>query len=83
MKIGQKLILGFVVIAMMVGLVGYSSLNQLHKIAQPLRDDIPKSIKAITETSHLEGLAQFIRYYDEVLTQSGVCKEFCVKVVIV
>lgn len=71
MKIGQKLILGFVGIALLVGVVGYISLNQLSKIAQPLNVDIPKSIKEIIETSHLDGLAQFIRYYDEVLTQSA------------
>ncbi len=71
MKIGQKLILGFVGIALMVGVVGYISLNQLNKIAKPLSKDIPASIKALADTSHLDSLAQFIRYYDEVLTQSA------------
>ena len=71
MKISQKLILGFVGIALMVGVVGYISLNQLNKIAKPLSKDIPESIKALTDTSHLDSLAQFIRYYDEILTQSA------------
>ena len=71
MRISHKLILGFAAIVLLLGVVGYVSLIQLNKIAHPLRKDIPESVKAIAHTSRLDGLAQFIRYYDEVLTQSA------------
>ncbi len=71
MKIGQKLILGFSAVVLLVGVVGSTCLLQLRRIAEPLNTDIPESERKIHETSHLDGLAQFIRYYDEVLTQSA------------
>jgi PAS domain S-box-containing protein len=36
-----------------------------------LNKNIPESIEAVAETSHLDVLAQLIRYYDEILTQSA------------
>ena len=71
MKISQKLALGFLAIVSLVAVVGYVCLHQLQKIAEPMEQDIPKAIRAINESSHLDGSAQFIRYYDEVLTQSA------------
>ncbi|HLG24575.1 MAG TPA: methyl-accepting chemotaxis protein [Candidatus Nanoarchaeia archaeon] len=71
MKIGTQLIAGFLLISLFVAIVGFVSFNQMSKIAAPLNSDIPKSISEISETSYLDGLAQFIRYYDEVLTQSA------------
>ena len=71
MKIRQKLTLGFLTVVLLVGAVGYICLYQLYRIAEPLNKDIPEAVKAINETSRLDGLAQFIRYYDEVLTQSA------------
>lgn len=71
MKISQKLALGFLAIVSLVAVVGFVSLYQLHKIAKPLEQDIPETVRVISESSHLDGLAQFIRYYDEVLTQSA------------
>jgi methyl-accepting chemotaxis protein len=55
----------------LIGVVGYVSLNQLYKIAQPLSKCIPDSINIVATTAHIDSLAQFIRYYDEVLTQSA------------
>jgi signal transduction histidine kinase len=71
MKISQRLILGFLAIAMWVAVVGHISLYQLNQISDPLNDDIPESVESISKTAYLDGLAQFIRYYDEVLTQSA------------
>lgn len=71
MKIRNKLTLGALVTVSLVGAVGFACLYQLHRIAGPLRKDIPEAVRAMSESSHLDGLAQFIRYYDEVLTQSA------------
>ena len=72
MRISQRLILGFLAIAMWVAVVGHISLYQLNQISDPLSDDIPESVEAISKTAYLDGLAQFIRYYNEVLTQSAI-----------
>jgi signal transduction histidine kinase len=71
MRISQRLILGFLAVAMWVAVVGHISLFQLNQIADPLSSDIPKSVESISKTSYLVSLSQFIRYYDEVLTQSA------------
>lgn len=54
-----------------MAVIGAVSLVQLYRIAQPLQEKIPKAIESTTRLSHLDSLAQFIRYYDEVLTQSA------------
>jgi signal transduction histidine kinase len=56
---------------MWVAVVGHISLYQLNRISDPLSDDIPESVESIRKTTYLDGLAQFVRYYDEVLTQSA------------
>ncbi|MFQ5952118.1 MAG: ATP-binding protein [Candidatus Omnitrophota bacterium] len=71
MKIRNKLILSFAGIAILVGVLGYVLLIQLNTIYQPLTIEIPKSIEQVRDTSHLDNLAQFIRYYNEILTQSA------------
>lgn len=71
MKVKTKLILGFLIIALLVLSVGYFSLYQIGKIAVPSSKDIPSSISDLNKASHLDSLAQFIRYYDELLTQSA------------
>ncbi len=71
MRISQRLILGFLAVAMWVAVVGHISLYQLNQIAEPLSSDIPESVELISKTSYLDSLAQFIRYYDEVSTQSA------------
>jgi len=69
-KIGRKLLLGFFFVIALVVAVGVFSLIQLYRIKGPLTEDVPAMIDELSETSHLDSLAQFIRYYDEVLTQS-------------
>ncbi|MBI4679741.1 MAG: HD domain-containing protein [Nitrospirae bacterium] len=71
MKIGQKLILGYVGISILVGVIGFVLLIQLNKISKPIHKDIPESLKKVGEASYLNQLAELIRYYDEVLTQSA------------
>ena len=71
MKVKAKLITGFLIISSLVLLVGYFSLYQIEKIGLPLSKDVPASIKELNKAGHLDSLAQFIRYYDEVLTQSA------------
>lgn len=71
MRISQRLILGFLAIAMWVAVVGHISLYQLNQISEPLSSKIPESVESISKTAYLDSLAQFIRYYDEVLTQSA------------
>jgi signal transduction histidine kinase len=71
MKISQRLILGFLAVAMWVAVVGHISMYQLNQISDPLSSNIPESVESISKTVYLDGLAQFIRYYDEVLTQSA------------
>jgi len=71
MRLSQRLILGFLSIAMWVAVVGHISLYQLNRIADPLNTKIPESVESIGKTAYLDGLAQLIRYYNEVLTQSA------------
>ena len=71
MRMSQRLILGFLAIAMWVAVVGNISLYQLNQISDPLSDDIPKSVESISKIVYLGGLSQFIRYYNEVSTQSA------------
>ncbi len=71
MRISQRLILGFLAVAMWVAVVGHISLFQLNQIADPLSSDIPETVESISKTSYLDNLTHFIRYYDEVSTQSA------------
>lgn len=69
-RISQRLNLGFLAIAMWAAVVGHVSLYQLSQVSAPLNIDIPGSLKSMNETAHLEGIAQAIRYHDEVATQA-------------
>jgi methyl-accepting chemotaxis protein len=71
MKLNYVLIGGFLITVLLVGGVGLTSMSQFTKILDPLEKEIPESLELISDTSYLDGLAQFIRYYDEVLTQSA------------
>jgi len=71
MKIGPKITITVLSFSMIILAIGLISISQINEIAEPITTDIPKSINDLAETSHLDGHAQFIRYYDEVLTQSA------------
>ena len=70
MQLTIKLILGFFIITLFVILMGFYMIFQLSNISESISEDIPIILENIQETSELDGLAQLIRYYDEVLTQS-------------
>ena len=71
MKIGPKITITVFSFSMIIVSIGLISISQINEIAEPITTDIPNSINDLTGTSHLDGHAQFIRYYDEVLTQSA------------
>ncbi len=71
MKIRKKLLIGHLTIVAVTIAVACSCLLKLKKVADPLNKDIPQTTLELKKASHLDGLAQFIRYYDEVLTQSA------------
>ena len=71
MRISTKLSLGFTLVALLLLVMGFIVLNRLQGIAVPLHKDIPQSIEEISKTSHLNKLADLIRFHDEILTQSA------------
>jgi two-component system sensor kinase FixL len=71
MKIKHKLVAGLTIVGLLVTAVGIVSLQQLYRIAQPLRRDIPEAVAEAARLKHQDSLSQLIRYYDEVLTQSA------------
>ncbi|MDM8522248.1 ATP-binding protein [Desulfococcaceae bacterium HSG8] len=71
MRIQTKLLLGFFIISVLAAAEGYWVLFQLREVSKPLNKDIPLSIEQLSKTAEIDGLAQLIRYYDEVLTHSA------------
>lgn len=71
LKIGSRLIIAFLIMSVLVGGVSIFSIIELRKVLKPLTDDIPAGLKEIETTSHLDALAQRIRYYDQLLTESA------------
>lgn len=70
-KISIRLMAGFLSVACLVALVSIVAYVELNKVLTPLTRDIPKGLREIEVTSHLDGLAQKIRYLDQVLTDSA------------
>lgn len=71
MRLRKKLLFCFSIAVVLIAILGLVSVLQLRGIARPLAGDVEASISRLSQTSHLDALAQFIRYYDEVLTQSA------------
>ncbi len=69
-RLGKRLVLAFLVLASLVGVVGFFSYCQLNKLLTPLTRDIPLGLDEIQRTSHLDSLAQKMRLYDQILTES-------------
>jgi signal transduction histidine kinase/CheY-like chemotaxis protein/HPt (histidine-containing phosphotransfer) domain-containing protein len=69
-KLRQKLILGFAPILLLVVVVGYACMYQLHKVAEPLNKDIPTGARGINETSRLNNVDTGDVQYDETLATS-------------
>ncbi|MGI0023138.1 MAG: PAS domain S-box protein, partial [Nitrososphaeraceae archaeon] len=71
MKISLKLGVPLVAFSLLIASIGYISLFQLNKIAEPLTKDIPESITGLVEASRLGGQAELLRSYSEILSQSA------------
>ncbi len=71
MKLNSQIIVTLIFILSIMGASGYAILSQLDKLADPISNQIPKSIEDLAEKSSKDGYAQLIRYYDEILTQSA------------
>jgi signal transduction histidine kinase len=70
-KISRRLIISFLAFALLIVIVSYAAILGLNEIAKPISSNIPKVIITLSKSSSLDSEAQFIRYYDEVLTQSA------------
>jgi len=71
LKIRTKISIGFFVIGLPMLLMGSFFLFKLNQTVEPIKNDVVQSVEEISEQSRLDSLSQFIRYYDEVLTQSA------------
>ncbi|MCH7758732.1 MAG: HAMP domain-containing histidine kinase [Thaumarchaeota archaeon] len=71
MKLDLQIIFAMIGIMGILAASGYAILSQLDKLADPISNQIPKSIEDLAEKSSKDGYAQLIRYYDEILTQSA------------
>ena len=63
--------MGFGVVSILVALTGYITFIHLEKISQPVSEEMPKLMQDLSNNYGFYITAQFIRYYDEVLTQSA------------
>jgi len=71
MSLRYKFIIAFVILTIPVLFLGGISIYILNHLAVPLREDIPKNIQQLADSSTLGKKAFLIQYYDEVLTQSA------------
>ena len=71
LSLNQKIILGFAVIILISGILGYAAVLQLEHILKPVQNDIPIGLNILISTGRINEFAQAINYYDEVLTQSA------------
>ncbi len=70
-KINKKILFGFILIAIIITISGSLSVWEVTKITKHINEGMPLSIEHIESSSNLDQLAQFIRYYDEILTMSA------------
>ena len=71
LKLKTKLIIGFAAASLPILIIGYFSIYEIKQFIKPLEKEIPSQVQEIAQKSYLNNLAQLIRYYDEVLTQSA------------
>ena len=71
MKIFAKLILGFLIISILAGLIGFIGLRQLESIADLLNNDVTSSIDNYQAHSNIDSLTDHIEYVQEVLMHSA------------
>jgi PAS domain S-box-containing protein len=71
MKISTKLAIGFTLVGVAAGAFGYVSVRAFNDIAGAVDRDVKTGLDRVSIAEHLQDLAEDIRYYDEVLTQSA------------
>jgi len=71
MNIQSKMIFILAVSAFLLALAGFFIVYQLSRVSAPLEMSIPRNIESLNDAIYLDNLAQSIKYYDEVLTQSA------------
>jgi signal transduction histidine kinase len=71
LSIGKRFFLGLLIISLVGACFGLYFSLQIKKVSVIMEKDVPKSVEELKKTSLLDANAQFIRYYDEVLTQSA------------
>ncbi|PHR98854.1 MAG: hypothetical protein COA78_25700 [Blastopirellula sp.] len=71
MKIFAKLILGFLIISILAGLIGFIGLRQLEGIADLLNNEVTSSIDNYQAHSNIDSLTDHIEYVQEVLMHSA------------
>jgi len=71
MKIRSKLLLSNLVVILIVVSISVFFVFQLIGIQKLINKEFPNAIQIISNESYLDSLAQFFRYYDEILTQSA------------
>lgn len=71
MKISLKIGIILVAFSLLIAAIGYISLFQLNKIAEPLTKDIPESITKLVEASRLGGQTELFRSYNVILSKSA------------
>lgn len=71
MNIQTKLIFMVVSASAVIAAIGLVMTYQLQRVTEPFDQSIPRGIENLNHVTRLNELAQSIRYYDEVLTQSA------------
>ncbi|MEM2160799.1 MAG: HAMP domain-containing sensor histidine kinase [Candidatus Nitrosotenuis sp.] len=71
MKVQKKILLGFLVIIAIVASNGIIGLLKVEKSLSSIEIDVKSNVDGLKDTSHLNRLTIFMRYYDEVLTQAA------------
>ncbi len=71
MNIQAKLILMVATTSVAIATIGLVLQYQLERVTEPFEQSIPRGIENLDHAARLNDLAQSIRYYDEVLTQSA------------
>lgn len=71
MPLRTKFVLASLILISPAVILGATSMYLLDKISKPLHQDIPQQVAKLSKSSKLGEKALYIRYYDEVLTQSA------------
>lgn len=71
MSIQLRLILIVAASSAFIAIIGIAMIYQIQRTTEQFDQNIPTSIARLNNATHLNSLAQSIRYYDEVLTQSA------------